>query len=98
MKNVDAFGETSDIEDPVRRTHLDSDFPDAGSHTGQGLPVRWLKALLHPQQLKTRRSSGANRERPDIASGRTEPEEGLLHLATLYKYQYARQDLSKRVA
>ena len=79
MKDVYAFGEASDIEDPMGRTHLDSDLPDRGSHTGHELPVTWLKALLDPQQLKARGSPGANRESPDVASGRPEPEERLLH-------------------
>jgi hypothetical protein len=88
MKDVDAFAEPCYIEHPMLDLGVDSDLLHARPDACHGLPVVGLQTLLYSEELEARHLAGSRREGPDVTSGRPEPQEGLVHLPRLYKYEY----------
>ena len=86
VKNIDAFVERRDVEHPMRTLNLDSDLANAGAHFWHRLPIERVESLLNSSQLKASQTTNRRRERANITSRRSEPDQGLVGHVSIIRF------------
>jgi hypothetical protein len=63
MEHVDALGKSSNVQDPVLQTGMNTDLAYSGTDAGHRLPIVRSQTLLHAPRLKARRAASIARKR-----------------------------------